>query len=307
MTTFNEVRQAALRRGVKTVAVAAAADEPVLEAVRDAARGGYARAILVGDGNDIDRIAGRIGLKVDGKWVQVVHQPDVKEAALTAARLVHEGKADILMKGLIASADFLRAVLHREHGLRIDRALTALGIAEMPSLERLLVMADGGLHMYPDLAAKIDILSGIGGVCRALEIERPRCAAVCAVEVVNPKMQATLDAAELQRMGQAGVFGDMIVEGPLSLDIALSPEAARHKGMTGSAVAGRADALLMPNIETGNVFWKTITHFSDALEFAGIVAGAAAPVIMTSRADSAQTKLNSIALSILMCGGNDHV
>lgn len=113
---------------------------PVLETVRDAARGGYARAILVGDGNDIDRIAGRIGLKVDGKWLQVVHQPDVKEAALTAARLVHGGKADILMKGLIASADFLRAVLHREHGLRTDRALTALGIAEMPSLERLLVI-----------------------------------------------------------------------------------------------------------------------------------------------------------------------
>lgn len=172
MTTFNEVRQAALRRGVKTVAVAAAADAPVLEAVRDAARGGYARAILVGDGNDIDRIAGRIGLKVDGKWVQVVHQPDVKEAALTAARLVHGGKADILMKGLIASADFLRA-------------LTALGIAEMPSLERLLVMADGGLHMYPDLAAKIDILSGTDGVCRALEIGRPRYAAVCAVDVAG--------------------------------------------------------------------------------------------------------------------------
>lgn len=306
MTTFNEVRTAALRQGVKTVAVAAAADAPVLEAVRDAVAGGYAKAILVGNGDAIADIAGKIGLTLDGKRVQVIHEPDVREAAALAAGLVHSGKADILMKGLLSSADFLRAVLDKEYGLRTDHGLTAVGIAEMPSLGRLLVMADGGLHTYPDLKGKIDIVSGIAAVCDALHIEKPKAAAVCAVEVVNPKMQPTLDAAELQRMSRAGIFGSMIVEGPLSLDIALSPEAARHKGMIGSVVAGKADALLMPNIETGNVFWKTITHFSDALEFAGVVAGAAAPVIMTSRADSAQTKLNSIALAILMCGGNTH-
>lgn len=306
MTTFNEVRTAALKKGVKTVAVAAAADAPVLEAVRDAVAGSYAKAILVGDSDAIAALAGGIGLTLDGKWVKVMHEPTAKDAAATAARLVHNGKADILMKGLIPSADFLRAVLDKEHGLRTDHGLTAVGIAEMPSLERLLVMADGGLHTYPDLKGKIDIVSGIGAVCTALDIRQPKVAAVCAVEVVNPKMQPTLDAAELQRMSRAGVFGSMIVEGPLSLDIALSMEAAQHKGMANSTVAGRADGLLMPNIETGNVFWKTITHFSDAAEFAGVVTGAAAPVIMTSRADSAQTKLNSIALSILMCGGTRH-
>lgn len=306
MTTFNEVRAAALEKGVKTVAVAAAADAPVLEAIRDAVAGGYAKAILVGDGDAIADIAGKIGLTLDGKQVAVIHEPDVRESAALAAGLVHNGKADILMKGLLSSADFLRAVLDKEYGLRTDHGLTAVGIAEMPSLKRLLVMADGGLHTYPDLKGKIDIASGIGTVCTALGIEKPKVAAVCAVEVVNPKMQPTLDAAELQRMSRAGIFGSMVVEGPLSLDIALSPEAASHKGMIGSVVAGRADALLMPNIETGNVFWKTITHFSDAVGFAGVVAGAASPVIMTSRADSAQTKLNSIALSILMCGGTHH-
>lgn len=306
MTTFNEVRAAALKKGVKTVAVAAAADAPVLEAVRDAVAGGYAKAILVGNGDAIADIAGHIGLTLDGKLVQVIHEPDVREAAALAAGLVHNGKADILMKGLLSSADFLRSVLSKEYGLRTDRALTALGIAEMPSLGRLLVMADGGLHMYPDLKAKIDMAGCIADVCCGLGIEKPKIAAVCAVEVVNPKMQPTLDAAELQRMSRGGVFGSAVVEGPLSLDIALSEEAARHKGMIGSTVAGKADGLLMPNIETGNVFWKTITHFSDATEFAGIVAGASAPVIMTSRADSAQTKLNSIALSILMCGGTHH-
>lgn len=301
MNSFQEVRARALACGLKTLAVAAAADEPVMEAVWDAVKAGMAKAILVGDEEKIITISRKIGMNIDGDVIRVIHEPDAKAAAAIAVKLVHDADADILMKGMIGSSDFLRAVLNKEYGLRTGNPLTSVGVVELQELKRLVFMADGGMQMYPDLEAKKGILRCIGQCCRALEVTNPKVAAICAVEVVNPAMQCTLDAAELQRLGRAeGAFSDMIVEGPLSLDIALSEETAIHKGMVNSVVAGKADALLMPNIECGNVFWKTLTHFNPTARFGGIIAGPAKPVILTSRGDSADTKLNSIAMAILM-------
>lgn len=296
MKTFNDVFANIKENEIKTIAVAVAEDEPVLEAIREAINLGLAKAILVGDQEKISQLANKIDF--DLKDVRVIDEKDTRKAALEAVKLVSNKEAHVLMKGLIGTADFLRAVLNKEFGLRTGRTLSHIAVFKVDKIDRFILMTDAAMNMYPTLEEKIVLLENTIPVCNALGIEFPKAAAICAVEVVNPAMQPTLDAAALSMMSQRGQIKGITVDGPLALDNAISEESAKHKGIT-SSVAGKADVLLMPNIETGNVMWKTLTYMGES-QNAGILMGAAAPIVMTSRSDTPETKLNSIALGLLV-------
>jgi phosphate butyryltransferase len=294
--SFDEVLLKVKSKDIKTVAVAVAQDEPVLEAIRDAKKNGIAKAILVGDKSEIISIGLKIGLNVDE--FQIIDEPDVKKATLKAVELVSQGKAEMLMKGLVDTATFLRAVLNKEVGLRTGKLMSHVAVFETEAFDRLLFLTDVAFNMYPTLKDKIQIINNSVKVAHAVGIECPRVAPICAVEVVNEQMPATLDAALLSKMSDRGQFKGCIVDGPYALDNALSEEAAKHKNIKGES-AGKADILLLPNIETGNVMYKTLTYTTKSKNGCLLV-GTSAPVVLTSRADSHQTKMYSIALAALV-------
>lgn len=280
----------------KKVAVAVAQDEPVLEAVKAAKERGIADAILVGDSEKIKEIAYKINM--DLTQFEIVNEINVNKAALEAIRLVSSGEADMVMKGLVDTATFLRSVLNKEVGLRTGKLMSHVAVFEIEGIDRLILLTDAAFNTYPDLKAKVQILNNAVDVAHACGIELPKVAPVCAVEVVNPDMPATIDASLLSKMNDRGQIKGCIVDGPLALDNALSEEAAQHKGITGK-VAGKADVILLPNIETANVMYKTLTYTSKSRN-GGLLVGTSAPVILTSRADSFETKVHSIALAALV-------
>lgn len=294
--SFEEILGKVKARPTKTVAVAVAQDEPVLEAVRDAKKNGIANAILVGDKEKIIAIAEKIDLNIAD--FEIVDEKDIKKAALKAVEIVSTGKADMVMKGLVDTATFLRSVLNKEVGLRTGKLMSHVAVFETEAFDRLIFLTDVAFNMYPTLKEKVDIIKNAAAVAHALGIEEPKVAPLCAIETVNENMPATVDAALLSKMSDRGQIKGCIVDGPYALDNALSEEAAKHKKVTG-AVAGKADILLMPNIETGNVMYKTLT-FTTKSKNGGILVGTAAPVILTSRSDSHETKMYSIALAALV-------
>lgn len=293
--SFEEVLEKVKNQKTKTVAVAVAQDEPVLEAVNDARTAKVANAILVGDEEKIKTIAKKIGMDIT-KY-EIVNEPNDKKAALKAVELTSTGKADMVMKGLLDTANFLRSVLNKEIGLRTGKLMSHVAVFEIPGFDRLMFLTDAAFNMYPDLSAKVDIINNAVLLAHAIGIDNPKVAPICAVEVVNPNMPATIDAAILTKMNDRGQIKGCIVDGPLALDNAISEEAAKHKKVSGP-VAGKADILLMPNIEAGNVMYKTLTYATKSKN-GGILVGTSAPVILTSRADSREAKLNSIALAAL--------
>ena len=280
----------------KKVAVAVAQDEPVLEAVKAAKEKGIADAILVGDEAKIKEIAEKINM--DLTQFEVVNVENPNKAALEAIKLVSSGKADMVMKGLVDTATFLRCVLNKEVGLRTGKLMSHVSVFEIEGIDRLILLTDAAFNTYPDLKAKVQILNNSVDVAHACGIELPKVAPICAVEVVNPDMPATVDASLLSKMNDRGQIKGCIVDGPLALDNALSEEAAKHKGVTGE-VAGKADIILLPNIETANVMYKTLTYTAKTRN-GGLLVGTSAPVILTSRADSFETKVHSIALAALV-------
>lgn len=294
--SFEQVLSKVKSQQIKTVAVAVAQDEPVLEAVRDAKINGIAEAILVGDKEEIEKIAKSLEMNIED--YEIVDVKDITQATLEAVKLVSSGRADMMMKGLVDTATFLKAVLNKEFGLRTGKQMSHIGVFEVPGYDRLLFITDAAFNMYPELKEKVDIVKNAVQVAHALEIEIPKVAPICAVEVVNPSMQATLDAASLSIMNMRGQIKGCIIDGPLALDNALSKEAAAHKKISGP-VAGEADILLMANIEAGNGVYKCLTYTTDCKN-GGLLMGAAAPVIVTSRADSPESKLNSIAMASLV-------
>ncbi|MEG0308326.1 MAG: phosphate butyryltransferase [Clostridium sp.] len=294
--TFDEVILKVKSQPMKKVAVAVAQDEPVLEAIRDAKKNGIADAILVGDKEKILSIATKLNMNIED--YEIIDEKDPNKAAIETVKLVSSGKADMMMKGLVDTATFLRAVLNKEVGLRTGNQMSHIAVFEVPGYDRLLFVTDAAFNMYPELKEKVDIIKNAVQVAHALEIEVPKVAPICAVEVVNPSMPATLDAANLCKMNERGQIKGCIIDGPLALDNALSKEAAAHKNISGP-VAGMADILLMANIEAGNAVYKCLTYTTESKN-GGLLMGAAAPVIVTSRADSPQTKMNSIALASLV-------
>lgn len=298
--SFNEVMEKVKKQKRKRIVVAAAQDEPVLEAVRDAVSEGFVEAILVGDKEKIVQIAHKINFDVND--LEIIDETDNTKAALKAVELVSTGKADMLMKGLLETSTILKAVLNKEIGLRTGRLMSHVAVFEIPGFDRLIFITDAAFNMYPDIKAKIDILNNAVSVAHAVGIETPKVAPICAVEVVNPDMPATIDASILSKMNERGQIRGCIVDGPLAVDNALSEEAARHKKIN-SPAAGKADILLLPNIEAGNVMYKTLTYTTRAKN-GGILVGTSAPVVLTSRADSPESKLYSIALAALVADLN---
>ena len=283
----------------KKLAVAVAQDEPVLEAVKAAKDRGIADAILVGDRAKIEEVAAQIDMDLTD--FEIIHEEDVKIAALKAIQLVSSGAADMVMKGLVDTATFLRSVLNKEVGLRTGKLMSHVSVFEIEGIDRLILLTDAAFNTYPDLKQKVQIINNSVMVAKACGIENPKVAPVCAVEVVNPDMPATVDAALLSKMSDRGQIKGCIVDGPLALDNALSEEAAHHKGITGP-VAGKADILLLPNIDVANVMYKSLTYTAPTKNGC-ILVGTSAPVILTSRADSFETKVNSIALAALVSQG----
>lgn len=293
---FDDVLLKVKSQSTKKVAVAVAQDEPVLEAIKGAKEKGIADAILVGDKEKIKAAADKV--QMDLSQFEVVHEANDLKAALKAVEIVSTHNADMVMKGLVDTANFLRSVLNKEIGLRTGKLMSHVAVFEIPGFDRLILLTDAAFNMYPDLKAKVDIVNNAVKVAKAIGIELPKVAPVCAVEVVNPDMPATIDASILSKMNERGQIKGCIIDGPLALDNALSLEAAKHKKIT-SPVAGMADIVLMPNIEAGNVMYKTLTYAANAKN-GGMLVGSAAPVILTSRADTFEAKMNSIALAALV-------
>lgn len=291
------ILQAARAESPRRLAVAAAHEETVIRALREAQENGLSQSpILFGKEAKIRRLVAENGLIVAPE--DVVNVPGEAQAAAQAARAVAEGRADVLMKGHVHTDDFLRGVLNREHGLRTGLLMSHCFVLEHPREERLLILTDAGMNIAPTLVQKAAIALNAIYLAQVLGIEAPRVAALAAVELVNPDMPATLDAAALGQMSDRGQFSAGIVDGPLAMDNAVSEDAARIKGIR-SEVAGRADILLAPNVEAGNIMVKTYSFLCGGT-LAGVLVGAAAPVVLTSRADAPESKLNSIALAALV-------
>lgn len=280
----------------KTLSVAVAQDKAVLEAVKAAKERGISDAILVGDEAKIREIAAELEMEMND--YTVIDEPDTVAASLKAVQLVHEGKADMYMKGLLDTKTFLKSVLDKEVGLRTGKPLSHVCVFEIPGIDRLLFLTDVAFMPYPTLEDKVNIINYTVEIANACGVDMPKVAPLAAVEVVNPKMPVTVEAAELTKMNEEGKITGCIVDGPLSLDIALYKEAAEEKGALGRKVAGDADILLFPDIHAGNLVYKAIVHMVDAKN-GNILTGTKAPVILTSRSDSCEVKVNSIALAAL--------
>lgn len=274
------------------LSVAAAHDEEVLLAVKDACDMDIIKAILIGEEDKIRKIASEINFDLSD--VEVISESDLKLCAEKAVKLVSSGKADYVMKGLLDTSIILKEVLSKEYGLRTDSLLSHVMIYEVPSYHKLLILTDGGMNINPDVSQKKKIADNAIKAAKSLGIENVKVACLAAKEKVNPKMQATLDADELKSMCKDGMFGNgVIVEGPIAFDLAISKEACRIKGYE-SEVGGDADILLVPTIETGNGIGKALTYMANA-KSAGIIMGAKAPIVLVSRADTHESKLYSIA------------
>lgn len=294
--TFAELLEAAKGKGPKTVAVAAAHESEVLLAGLDAEVAGLAEVILVGDRELIKQIAADEDFDISR--MEVIHVPRPREAAWQVMKLVSDGQADIAMKGKVETSDFLRAALSRELDLRTGRLFTHVAAFEIPGFDRLIFISDAGVTVAPDLEQKVQIVQNAINVAQALDINQPRVAVLAATETVNPKIPTTLDAANLSKMADRGQIKGGLVDGPLALDNAISPESAQIKGIR-SEVAGYADILIAPDIEAGNVLAKAITYFAQG-KMAGVVVGARCPLIMASRSDTREVKLISLALGVML-------
>ena len=292
---FDQLMELARERGPKTIAVAAAAQEAVLLAVNDAEEQGIADVILIGDQPKIESIGH--DNKVDLGRLEIIHEPDPIQAARQTMYLINENRVQIAMKGAIQTTDFLRAVLDRKIGLKAGRLLSHVAAFDIPELDRLLLISDAGVVVAPTLEQKADIVRNAIDVAHRLGVVQPKVALLAATETVNPKIPATVDAAALSKMADRKQIMGGIVDGPLTLDNAISQTSTTIKGVE-SPVAGQADVLIAPDLEAGNLLAKGITYFAQAY-MAGIIVGARAPIILPSRSDTHEAKLLAIAMCVV--------
>ena len=286
----------AVRRRNRMVSVACAApeDSDSLEALRMAYEAGIAKPLVVGRQQAIVTVARTLGISLDGFEFHDV--PESEEIARTASAIVHDGRAQILMKGSLPTKSVIRAVLDHNTGLRAGGMLSHVALFDALALGKPVVVTDAGVNIRPNLSQKMEIIRNAADVMRRLGVKRPKVAMLAAIEHVDVRaMPATLDAKLIERMGEAGMLEDMDVQGPLALDDAVSPDVARTKALAG-VVAGQADVLVAPEIETANVLYKALTCFA-GLEGASIIWGASVPIVVPARADTARMKLLSIALA----------
>jgi phosphate butyryltransferase len=285
------------RPATKRVVLAAAQDHHSLQAIYRAKRDGLATPVLVGDEVKIHEILAQLGESIEGE--NLYHVPDREEAATKAVELIRKGKADFLMKGKLETAQLLRAVVKQETGLRTHRVMSHLAILSVPTYHKLLACTDGGMLLTPDLNQKRQLIENAVEFLHRIGYQNPKVAVLAAAETVNPKMQDSLDGAELKAMNQRGEITGCIIEGPISMDLSLAKEKAETKGYQ-SPVAGNADLLVVPDITCGNVVTKAMVELAGAT-MAGLVLGAKVPIILTSRASSTEEKYLSICLAAASC------
>jgi len=293
---FVELRSAAQFAGPKTIVAVGSQQDSVLLALAAAQAQGIALPILVGDEPLTRQIAAAHA--VDISEMELVHQESTEEAARIAMTFLAQGRAQVAMKGKVDTATFLRAALDRELGLRTSRLLSHVAAFDMRDLERLLLVSDAGVNIAPDLEQKASITRNAIDVAHKLGIQMPCVAVLASTETVNPKIPANVEAAALAKMADRKQITGALVDGPLALDNAISLEAAEDKGID-SPVAGRSDILIVPDIEAGNVLVKAVVYFARH-PMAGVVVGAKAPLILPSRSDTFESKLNSLALGVVM-------
>ena len=295
---LSDLHAIAKKKSIKRLVLAVAQDKHSLEAVSRAAKKKYIEPILVGDADKIREIADKLK-NVDLSACHIINEPDVEEAVAKSVKLVHYGEADILMKGNIGSSTLLKGVLNKEWGLRRNRVISHIALFEVEAYHhKLIALTDVAMNIAPDLNTKVGILDNSVEFLRKLGIEQPKVAVLGAVELVNEMMPATMDAALLSKMADRGQIKNCIIDGPLAFDNAISAASAKHKGIV-SNVAGDADLLLLPDIEAGNVLYKSFIFFANAKTAANVI-GASAPIVLTSRSDSEESKLDSIVLAVVV-------
>ncbi len=279
------------------VAVAAAAHKLVLQSVQRAVSLGLIVPLLVGREEDIRDEAAAIGWELHDE--QIVSTETNREAAAAAVELVRQGRAKVLMKGYLHTDEMLHAVLRRETGLRTDRLLSHVFVLEVPTYHKLLFITDAAINITPEISEKAAITQNAVDLALKLGVERPKVAVLSSVETINPNIPSTVHAACLSKMAERGQIKGAIVDGPLGFDNAISAEAARDKGIT-SPVAGDVDVVVVPDLDAGNILSKNLEYLASA-KMAGIVMGASAPVVLTSRSDPPRARVYSLALASLLC------
>lgn len=292
---FNELVDNVKNSETKTIAVAFAHDRDVIEAIEKARKENIVNGILIGPKEKIKNILYEIQIEYDN--YEIIDISDEKESVYKAIELIRENKANVLMKGLCSTATLLKAVLDKENGLRSENLLSHLAAFEVPTYHKLILMSDAAMNIAPNLTQKVDILKNSLKIAHKLGIEIPKVALIAAVEKVNPEnMPCTLDAAAITMMNKRGQIKNCIVDGPLAVDNAFSKKSCEVKGIK-SEVGGDADIAIVPEIETGNCFYKILSYLAGA-KTAGIIVGAKSPIVLTSRADSEEVKFLSIALAM---------
>jgi phosphate butyryltransferase len=298
MRPFDVLIEKARKVPVKTAAAVWAEDEEVLLAARAAHEKNVAETILTGRRHVLEQMMAVLNMNPQDYTIAEAETPD--QAAQIAARLVHTGQADLLWKGLVDTKTFLQAVLDKENGLRSGKILSHAAVLDLPSLNHLIILSDAAFIPLPNLEQKKAMIRYDVQIAHACGIPCPKVAPLAAVEVVNSKMPATVEADLLRQANVHGELPGCIVDGPLSLDIALDPAAAKEKRADQRPCAGKADILIFPNIEAANTVYKTMAHLIPGARIAALVTGTARPVVLTSRADPAEVKFNSLCLASIL-------
>lgn len=298
IATFEDMITAARQVGPVKAAVAAPHDPEVLRAVNQAQRAGIVKATLVGDQPAIEAIATQEGLGLTR--VDIIHEPDPRRATRQVISLAREGDVHVVVKGQIQTAELLTAALNRHVGIRGPGLLTHVAIFELPGLDRLIYLSDSGVVVQPDVSQKLEIINNVVAVAHLFGLVEPKIAILAASDTVHPKIPASIDALALAKMAEQGWVKGAVVDGPLGLELAISPETARMEE-SDSPIAGLADVLIVPNVEAGNIAAKGLLYFARA-RMAGLVVGAKVPIIISSRADNAETRYLSLAMAAVLGG-----
>jgi phosphate butyryltransferase len=296
ITTFEEMVSVARQVGPVRIAVAAAHDPEVLRAVSQAQGEGLVEATLVGDWPAIEAYAAQTGADLNG--ATLIHEPDNGRAARLVVDLARNGEVDVVVKGQIKTADLLGVALNRHVGIRGRGLLSHVGIFELPGMDRLIYLSDSGVVVYPDVYQKLEIINNVVAVAHTFGVDQPKAAILAASETVHPKIPASIDALALSKMAEQGWVEGAVVDGPLGLELAISTRAAQLEG-SDSPIAGLADILIVPNVEAGNIVAKGLLYFAHA-RMAGLVVGARVPIVISSRADSAETRYLSLAMAAIL-------
>jgi phosphate butyryltransferase len=300
IASLEDMVAAARRLGPVRIAVAAAHDPEVLKAVDQAQREGIIQATLVGDWGAIEAYAAQVDASLEG--IAVIHEPDDKQAARQVVAMARRGETDVVVKGQVKTADLLGLALNREVGIRGKRLLSHVALFDLPGMDRLIYLSDSGVVVYPDVYQKLEIINNVVEVAHLFGLQTPRVAILAASETVSPKIPASIDALSLSRMADQGWVQGAVVDGPLGLELAISPRVAQLEE-SDSPIAGLADILIVSNVEAGNIVAKGLLYFANA-RMAGLVVGARVPIVISSRADNADTRYLSLAMAAVLAVGS---